>query len=163
MPYPLQRNYREAHADLAPLYSMIRAARAGRDYANPKAFSDPQHKLEQLRAVFRADPGLRLAEMRQRFPDLAALDDESRSAASPTITHRDLRDVRRRLEYAASARRRHIETRGLVYSQCSFCGFGHGGPPAGAGTSTCQRCGSSLIPDPRHPLDNWLTTTILNG
>jgi hypothetical protein len=78
MPYPLQRNYREAFADLSPLQSMIRAARAGRDYANPRAFSDPQHKREQMRALFRADPGLRLAEMRQRYPDLAALDDERR-------------------------------------------------------------------------------------
>jgi hypothetical protein len=81
MPYPLQRNYRETWADLSPLYSMVRAARAGRDYADPAAFSDPQHKREQLRAMRRADPGLRLAELRERHPDLAARY-ENRSAAS---------------------------------------------------------------------------------
>jgi hypothetical protein len=86
MPYPLQHNYRSAYADLAPLQAMIRQARAGRDYANPARFAaEPQQKLEQLRRMRAVDPGMRLAELRHRYPTLAARY-ENRSAADENET-----------------------------------------------------------------------------
>jgi hypothetical protein len=78
---------------------------------------------------------------------------------SPQTAQRLLRSRQRRWEQRDLAHAQ-TEARTLAYSQCPYCGNGHNGHSAGAGTTTCTRCGSDLTPNRHAPIDNWPTVPV---